>query len=118
LSLLLSDADLKDVEVYTDIPNQFFVGDDIEFSVYLQNASNRDIYLKIEQMTISILPTPFSSERRRFRIWLQPFSRVEVFRFHPWNKQVISKAGSYKMNVFVKTISDEKFFETNIQVFQ
>ena len=111
-------ADLKDVEVYTDIPNQFFVGDDIEFSVYLQNASNRDIYLKIEQMTISILPTPFSSERRRFRIWLQPFSRVEVFRFHPWNKQVISKAGSYKMNVFVKTISDEKFFETNIQVFQ
>jgi len=111
-------ADLKDVEVYTDMPKQFFMGDNIEFSVYLQNNSNRNIYLKIEQMTISILPTPFSSQRRELRLWLQPFSRVEVFKFHPWNKQVISKAGSYKMNVFVKTLSDETFFETNIQVLE
>ncbi|MGB9820405.1 MAG: hypothetical protein ACPLVG_03530 [Pseudothermotoga sp.] len=110
------EKDLKKVKIYSDVPKQINVREQVAFSAYLQNTTNKDLFLMIDQIDVNLPPSTLSYQRRSVRVWLDPYSQYEIFKFLPWNTSAMTRPGVYKLIVKVLCGSDSKYFESSIQV--
>lgn len=110
------EKDLKKVKIYSDVPKQIDVREQVAFSAYLQNTTNKDLFLMIDQIDVNLPPSTLSYQRRSVRVWLDPYSQYEIFKFLPWNTSAMTRPGVYKLIVKVLCGSDSKYFESSIQV--
>lgn len=110
------EKDLKKIKIYSDVPKLINVRDQMAFSVYLQNTTNKDLFLVLDKIDVTLPPSALSYQKRSVRVWLEPYSQYEIFKFLPWNAPVMTKPGIYKLTVEVVYGSDSKQFENSIQV--
>jgi len=110
------EKDLKKVKIYSDLPKQVNIRNLPAFSVYLQNTTNKDLFFFIDQIDVALPPSSLSYQKKSVRMWLDPYSQYEIFRFLPWNSPAITQAGVYKLTVRVYSGSDSKDFESSMQV--
>ncbi len=110
------EKDLKKIKIYSDAPKQINVREQVAFSVYLQNTTNKDLFLMLDEVDVNLPPSSLGYQRRSVRVWLEPYSQYEIFRFLPWNTPAITRPGVYKLTTKVTCGSDSKYFESSIQV--
>ncbi|HEY8540802.1 MAG TPA: hypothetical protein VIL29_00355 [Pseudothermotoga sp.] len=110
------EKDLKKTKIYSDAPKQINVREQVAFSVYLQNTTNKDLFLMLDEVDVNLPPSSLGYQKRSARVWLEPYSQYEIFRFLPWNTPAITRPGVYKLTAKVTCGSDSKYFESSIQV--
>ncbi|MGE0033976.1 MAG: hypothetical protein AB7S45_08920, partial [Pseudothermotoga sp.] len=111
-----AEKNLKKVKVYTDAPKIYNIRTPLQFSVYLLNESRDDVFLEIEEIIVSLLPTSLNFKKGPVRMWLAPYSKYEIFRFYPYSVSAITQPGNYRLLVKVATKNDRLDFETTLQV--
>uniref|UniRef100_A0A832MQE9 Uncharacterized protein n=1 Tax=Pseudothermotoga hypogea TaxID=57487 RepID=A0A832MQE9_9THEM len=111
-----AEKNLKKVKIYTDAPKIYNLRTPLQFSVYLLNESRDDVFLEIEEIIVSLLPTSLNFKKGPVRMWLTPYSKYEIFRFYPYSVPAITQPGNYKLLVKVSTKNDRLDFETTLQV--
>ncbi|HBT38669.1 MAG: Uncharacterized protein XD58_0784 [Thermotoga sp. 50_1627] len=111
-----AEKNLKKVKVYTDAPKIYNMRTPLQFSVYLLNESRDDVFLEIEEIIVSLLPTSLNFKKGPVRMWLAPYSKYEIFRFYPYSVSAITQPGNYRLLVKVATKNDRLDFETTLQV--
>jgi len=99
------DTDVKGVRIVTDFPKYAVKGDKIFFHVYLVNDTNKDKYILIKKMMIVISDNfpIFSKDMKNLRVWLEPYSQVEIYRVFPWEKIVFTEVGNFKLKIILDT---------------
>ncbi len=110
------EKDLKKIKVYSDVPKQINVREKVAFSVYLQNTTNKDLFLMLDEINVTLPPSTLNYQKRSVRVWLDPYSQYEIFKFLPWNTSAMTRPGIYKLTTKVLCGSDSKYFESSIQV--
>lgn len=110
------EKDLKKIKIYSDAPKQINVREQVTFSVYLQNTTNKDLFLMLDEINVTLPPSTLNYQKRSVRVWLDPYSQYEIFRFLPWNTPAMTRSGVYKLTTKILCGSDSKYFESSIQV--
>ena len=110
------EKNLKKVKIYTDAPKIYNLRSPLQFSVYLLNESKEDVFLEVEEIVVSLLPSSLNFRKGPVRMWLTPYSKYEIFRFYPYSVPAITQPGNYKLLVKVTTKNDRLDFETTLQV--
>lgn len=110
------EKDLKKIKIYSDAPKQINVREQVTFSVYLQNTTNKDLFLIVDEINVTLPPSTLNYQKRSVRIWLDPYSQYEIFKFLPWNTPAMTRSGVYKLTTKILCGSDSKYFESSIQV--
>lgn len=111
-----SERNLRKVRIYTDAPKLANLRNPMEFSVYLLNDTKDNIYLEVEEIVVSLLPSSLSVRKGPIRMWLTPYSKYEIFKFYPYSTAAITQPGTYKLLVKVVTKNDRLDFETTMQI--
>jgi len=80
-------------------------GDKIFFHVYLVNDTNKDRYILVKRLTLVVSDNfpIFSKDMKNLRIWLEPYSQVEIYKVLPWEKIAFTEEGNYKLDVVLDT---------------
>lgn len=110
------EKDLKKIKIYSDAPKQINVREQVTFSVYLQNTTNKDLFLMLDEINVTLPPSTLNYQKRSVRVWLDPYSQYEIFKFLPWNTPAMTRSGVYKLTTKILCGSDSKYFESSIQV--
>ena len=99
------DADVRGIRIVTDFPKYAMKGDKIFFHVYLVNDTNKDRYILVKRLTLVVSDNfpIFSKDMKNLRIWLEPYSQVEIYKVLPWEKIAFTEEGNYKLDVVLDT---------------
>ncbi|MGB9790652.1 hypothetical protein [Thermotoga caldifontis] len=111
-----SERNLRKVKIYTDAPKLASLKSSLEFSVYLLNDTKDNVYLEVEEIAVSLLPSSLDVRKGPTRMWLTPYSKYEIFKFYPYSAAAITQPGTYKLLVKVATKNDRLDFETTMQI--
>lgn len=72
------EKNLKKVKIYTDAPKIYNLRSPLQFSVYLLNESKEDVFLEVEEIVVSLLPSSLNFRKGPVRMWLTPYSKYEI----------------------------------------
>ncbi|MCS7175112.1 hypothetical protein [Pseudothermotoga sp.] len=111
-----AEKSLKKMKIYTDAPKIHSLRSPLQFSVYILNDSKDQIFIEVEEIMVSLIPSSLNFKKGPVRMWLTPYSKYEIFKFYPYSISAITQPGSYKLLVKVTTKNDRLDFESILQV--
>lgn len=111
-----AERNLKKVKIYTDAPKVHSLRNPLQFSVYVLNDTKDEVFIEVEEIAISLIPSSLNFKKGPVRMWINPYSKYEIFRFYPYSISAIAQPGSYKLLVKIVSKNDRLDFESTLQV--
>ncbi|AEH51301.1 hypothetical protein [Pseudothermotoga thermarum] len=112
------ETNLKNVGLYSDAPREITAKDQINFSIFVQNQTNKDVFLPLDEIVIRLEPSTLLARLQSVRLWLSPYENYEIFKFSPLNAYLFNQPGFYKIVTQIRLGQETKTLETFIRVLQ
>ncbi len=113
-----TETKLTHVKLYTDAPREIFMKDQVSFSVFVQNQSDKDLFLLADEISVRLEPSTQLLRIQSARLWISPYGNYEIFKFYPWNSSLFGQPGFYKIAAQITVGQEMKSLEAVIRVLE